>query len=371
MALTKILYKIFVKGFYKVHAGQLLFLFGTILTYLFYIQVLSDDHITTRETIFYNLSFILTIISSPILGTLMMFVFLIFSLKSFNYISAQIYQPSNFFLFYSTNSLSKSQQLKNWFLCQLLISFPIIIYIVFSIFVGWMYGFYLLPLLFLGFVIGVSLLCAFVYTNLVNDPIKAYNSGILMKFTRKWNKNLVTIPLLHIFDKQLITLFITKFIAVGLPLGLIEILFDMNQVSLAAFIAVIMSVSNAVLIFEIYCFERRYLSFALNFPTNISRTFLQWFLTIAILLLPEIFILKYIFHWEAFLYAVLILISLSLCLKSILLIVSENMRPFLYTIFIALFVSVIFIQFGASQFLGFIYFLTSYIVIYRKYFRQT
>lgn len=370
MALTKILYKIFVKGFYKVHAGQLLFLFATILTYLFYIQVLSDDHITTRETIFYNLSFIITIISSPILGTLMMFVFLIFSLKSFNYISTQIYQPSNFFLFYSANSLSKSQQLKNWFICQLLISFPIIIYIVFSIIIGWVYGFYLLPLLFLGFVIGVSLLCAFVYTDLVNNPIKAYNSGIVAKFMRKWRKNLVTIPLIHLFDKQFITLFITKLIGLGLPIGLVEILSDVNKVSSAAFIAVIMSVSNAVLIFEIYRFERRYLSFALNFPTKLSRTFLQWLLIVAILVLPEIFTLKYLFHWEAFLYAILILISLSLCLKSILLIVAENMRRFLYTIFIVLVLSVIFIQFGVSQFLGFIYLLTSYIIFCRKYFRQ-
>lgn len=371
MALTKILYKIFVKGFYKVHAGQLLFLFGTILTYLFYIQVLSDDHITTQETIFYNLSFILTIISSPILGVLMMFVFLIFSLKSYNYISAQISQPTNFFLFYSANSLRKSQQLKSWFICQILIAFPIIIYILFSIIVGWVYGFYLLPLFFLGFVIGISLLSAFFYTILVNNPIRAYNSGIVVKLTRRWKKNLIIIPLLNLFDKQLITLFITKLIAVVLPLGLIKILSDINQIALAAFVALIMAVSNAVLIFEIYRFERKYLSFALNFPTKPSRTFLQWLLTISVLALPEIITLKYLFLWESFLCALSILISLCLLLKSILLIVSENMRSFLYTVFMLLFLSVIFIQFGANQFLGLIYFLISYIVFYRKNYRQS
>lgn len=370
MALTKTLYKIFVKGFYKVHAGQLLFLFGTILTYLFYIQVLSDDHITTQETILYNLSFVLTIISSPILGVLMMFVFLIFSLKSYNYISAQIYQPTNFFLFYSANSLSKSQQIKSWLICQLLISFPIIIYVLFSIIVGWVYGFYLLPLLFLGLVLGVSLLCSFFYTNLVNHPIKTYKSSIVVKLTRKWKKNLVIIPLLSLFETQLITLSITKLIVIVLPIGLVKILSDMNEVALSAFVAVIMAVSNTVLIFEIYRFERKYLCFALNFPTKLSFTFLQWILTISVLLLPESLTLKYIFHWESFGYALLILISLSLFLKSILLVVAANMKSFLYSIFMLLFLSVLFIQFGASQFLGVAYSLIAYLVFYRKYYQQ-
>ena len=228
MALTQILYKIFVKGFYKVHSGQLLFLFGTVLTYLFYIQVLSDDHITTQETISYNLSFILTIISSPILAVLMMSVFLIFTLKSYNYISAQIYQPTNFFLFYSANSLSKSQQLKSWFISQLLISFPIILYVIFSIIVGLVYGYYLLPMLFLCFVMGVSFLCAFSYIHLINTPIKTYNGGLLPNFVKKWKKSLLTITMVQIFDKHLITFLISKFFGVLLAFGLAKILSDFN-----------------------------------------------------------------------------------------------------------------------------------------------
>lgn len=370
MALTQILYKIFVKGFYKVHSGQLLFLFGTILTYLFYIQVLSDDHITTQETIFYNLSFILTIISSPILAVLMMFVFLIFTLKSHNYISAQIYLPNNFFLFYSANSLSKSKQLISWFISQLLISFPIILYIVFALIVGFVYGYYFIPILFLCFVLGVSLLCAFSYIYLTNKPIKAYNGGLLLKFVKQWKKSLLTIKFVQIFDKHLITFLISKFLAVLLAFGLTEILSDFNQLALGALIASIMALSNVVLIFEIYRFEHQYLSFILNFPTKLSTTFLQWVLTIIILVLSEIIALKFLFDWKVFLNSFFILVATCLFLKSLLLMISLNMKSFLYKIFILLFVGVILIQFGLSPFVGFAYFALSGVIFSKKYYHQ-
>ena len=337
MALTQILYKIFVKGFYKVHSGQLLFLFGTILTYLFYIQVLSDDHITTQETIFYNLSFILTIISSPILAVLMMVVFLIFTLKSYNYILAQIYQPTNFFLFYSANSFGKSRQLKSWFISQLLISSPILLYVIFSIIVGFVYGYYLLPILFFCFVLGMSWLCAFLYTHHINTPIKAYNSGFVIKLAKNWKKSLLTTSLIQIFYKNQITFLLTKLIAIGLAFGLIKILSDINQYALGALIAVIMAISNAILIFEIYRFERQYLSFALNFPTKLFKTFKQWILILVILTLPEIITLKIIFNWSIFLNSFLLLVSLCLFLKALLLMISLNMKSFLYKIFVLLF----------------------------------
>lgn len=370
MAFTQILYKIFVKGFYKVHSGQLLFLFGTILTYLFYIQVLSDDHISTKETIFYNLSFILTIIGSPILAVLMMAVFLIFTLKSYNYISSQIYQPTNFFLFYSANSLTKSRQLKSWFISQLLISSPILLYVFFSIIVGFVYGYYLLPMLFLCFLLGVSWLCAFLYTHQINTSIKAYNSGFVIKNVKKWKKNLLIILILQVFDKHQITFLLTKLIAIGLAFGLIKILSDINQYALGALIAVIMAISNAILIFEIFHFERQYLSFTLNFPTKLSRTFIQWILTIIFLMLPEIIVLKYILDWTIFLNSFFVSISLCVFLKSSLLMISLNMKSFLYKIFILIFVSVILIQFGVSPFLGFIYFMLSSIIFYKKYYRR-
>ncbi len=370
MALTQILYKIFVKGFYKVHSGQLLFLFGTILTYLFYIQVLSDDHITTQETIFYNLSFILTIISSPMLAVLMMFVFLIFTLKGYNYISAQIYLPSNFFLFYSANSLSKSEQLKSWFITQLLISFPIILYIIFSIIVGFVYGYYLLPMIFLCFVFGVSLLCALSYIHLINTPIKAYNGGLLLKFIKKWKKNLLMITFVQIFDKHLLTFLISKFFAVLLIFGLTELLSDFNQSALGALIALFIALSNAALIFEIYRFERQYLSFILNFPTKLSTTFSQWILTIIILVLPEIIALKLLFNWTVFLNSLFILVATCLFLKSLLLMISLNMKSFLYKIFILLFVGVVLIQFGLSPIVGLAYLVLSTLIFYKKYYHQ-
>lgn len=371
MALTQLLYKIFVKGFYKAHAGQLLFLFGTILTYLFYIQVLSDDHITTQETIFYNLSFVLTIISSPILGVLMMVVFLIFTIKSYNYISAQLYLPPNFFLFYSANAFNKSQQLKSWFISQLLISLPIIFYIFFSVIVGWVYGYYLIPLLFLFFVIVISLICAILYTQQINTPIKAYNPSFLVRNSKKVTKKLLTITILQVFDKYQITFWITKLLALGLSIGLLEILSDINPYSLGALVALVAALSNAILIFEMYRFERQYLSFTLNFPTKLLTIFIRWILLFLVLTLPEIIALKFLFEWPVFLNSVFILVSICLGLKSSLLMVSLHIKAFLYTIFALLFLSVLFIQFGGSQLLGLVFCSIAAVLFYTKYYHQS
>ena len=134
--LTRILIKIFVIGFYQVHSGMLTFFFVTIFLYCIFINVLNRTHLSHEQIVLHNLKVVLAFISSPIIALLVCIMLLAYTIKSWKYVLGQILLPNNLFLFYSGTSIHKVDQFKSWFLVQVMISLPIMGYVLFSLVIG-------------------------------------------------------------------------------------------------------------------------------------------------------------------------------------------------------------------------------------------
>src|SRR5882762_8835116 len=92
---TRLLIRVFAKGFYRDHAGLLLFFVVSVATYGFFINVLDQNHIPADEVIRHQLGLVLALLSSPAMMALVFVIWFFLSIKSRNYVSTRRRIPEN------------------------------------------------------------------------------------------------------------------------------------------------------------------------------------------------------------------------------------------------------------------------------------
>ena len=332
--LSKILVKIFVKGYYRIYAGQLLFLFSTLFCYLFYVEVLSDDHLTLEETILHNLKLVLTLISSPFMAAIMSIIWLLYTVKGWSFIANQTNLPHNLFLFYSCTSVKKVKQFKSWFLTHFLISLPVIIYGVFSLIIGLTFEHYIIPVFFLIYISILSSISALVYMHVVNSPIKPKGISYLSKITNRWHKPYFSLPIYEIIENHKMSLLATKMFSISIITCFTLVSTGSESVLQVGALCVLGIISaHSILIFHSYSFELTRLSFSLNFPYSKTKVYISGFLAYFILTLPEILWISNSVGLILGLPLILCSLSIAMLLKSILYTIGPNMKKYLYWVF--------------------------------------
>lgn len=332
--LTTILIKIFVKGFYRVHSGLFLFLFVTVLMYFFFIEVLNQTHLPPDQIILYNLMLVLTLISSPVMMVLVLTFWLGFTVKSWNYITGQMLIPSNQFLFYSSTSFNKINQFKSWFIAQLTISLPMVGYGLFSFVIGIIFGYYIIPIVILSYVLLLSALSAFVYVRHANNPININSKSVLSRIISNWGKPFFSLFLYHVFDKLKVTLIVTKLLSYGIIVGSVYLLADVNDnLRVTGIIILGIITTHAILIYQSYRFEVSYLSFSRNFPYSRIQIYSSWIVTYLLLTLPENIWVLSTFDPEISFALVIFNLGTGMLLRNLLYIVTLDMRKFIYRVF--------------------------------------
>ncbi|MFM9836814.1 MAG: hypothetical protein ACKVOQ_01045 [Cyclobacteriaceae bacterium] len=332
--LINVLIKIFVKGFYRVHSGLLLFFFVTIITCGFFVEVLNQNHLPPTEVIKLNLLIVLTLISSPVVLILVFVGWLIFTIKSWDYVTAQLMVPSNLFLFYSCTSNDKITQFKSWFTVQFLISLPIIGYGLFSLLIGIIYGYYVAPGIILLFTLLLASISAFVYMKCVNNPINRNQKSIFSKIVKSWPKPFFSLFLYHAFDRLKMTLIVTKLFSFGIIAGGYYLLANVNdELRIASIIILGAVMAHAILIYQSYRFEIFYLSFSRNFPFSKSKIYFDWAMTYLLLTLPESIWLLTRFDIGIGVALVLFNLGTGMLIRSLLYFLGLDMRKYLYWVF--------------------------------------
>lgn len=333
-SLTTVLIKIFVKGFYRVHSGIFLFFFVTVLMYFLFIEVLNQTHLPPDQIILYNLMLVLTLISSPVMVALVFIVWLCLTVKSWNYITGQMLIPSNQFLFYSSTSFSKGNQFKSWFIAQLTISLPIVGYGLFSFAIGIIFGYYIIPVVILSYVLLLSAVSAFVYVRYANKPININSKSFISRIVGNWSKPFFSLFLYHVFDKLKVTLIVTKLLSYGIIVGSFYLLADVNDnLRVAGIIILGIITAHAILIYQSYRFEESYLSFSRNFPYSRTKIYSNWTVTYLLLTLPENIWILSTFHPEISFALVIFNLGTGMLFRNLLYIVTLDMRKFIYWVF--------------------------------------
>lgn len=369
--LTSILLKIVAKGFYKEHSGLLLFLFATLLSYCFYIEVLNQTHLTPDQILLHNFAFVLNLISSPIMLILISIIWLVLTIKSWNYVLLQTSIQSNQFLFYSSTSLSKIHQLKSWFIVQLVISLPILAYGLFSLLIGFVFEYYLIPILLILYVLLLSLVSAFLYVKRVNSFVKVEKSIIFSKILFNWRKPFFTLYIFHVFERLKTTFIITKLFSYSMIAGGVYILAGTNNNLVVTGIIVLgVAITHSILIYHSYLFEHYYLRFSLNFPYSRIRVYFYWAINYLLLTLPENIWFLSNNNLIISILSLLLNLSIGMLFRNLLYWAGLNMKKYLYWIFFLFYLFFVIILLKMYWLLFSLNFIVSVLLLYKNYYRQ-
>jgi hypothetical protein len=345
-AFNKVLFKIFVKGFYQAHASVLLFFFVSIITYCFFIQVLNETHLAPAERVMQNLLFVLTLLTSPPLVVVVFVVWLVFTIKSWSYVARELAIQSNQFLFYSITALSNVELFTGWFLTQCIISLPLIVFGAFALVVGAIYHHYIIPILIFSYLLLLSLVSAVVYTVRVKKISFVNHETALFKIARNLRKPFFSLFLFKIAHELPLTFIITKLVSSSIIIGCTYLFADIHDTfKIGGMIALGIATAHSLLVFESYRFEIDQLSFVRNFPCSRGKIYIQWLATFFILMLPESTWLLILFKGvEGFLLP-LFCVGVAMLLRSVLYKSHLKMKVYLqwtFYLFASLFLLILF-----------------------------
>lgn len=331
---TRVLIKIFVKGFYRAHSGLLLFFFVTIITCGFFVEVLNQNHLTPSEIIKLNLLIVLTLISSPVVLVLVFVGWFIYAIKSWNYVTAQLLIPGNQFLYYSSTSINRWGQFKSWCIAQLIIFLPIVVYALFSLVIGFFFGYYTAPVVILLFILFLSAISAFIYLRQVNNPIDINSRSVLSRIASDWDKPFFSLFFYHAFDRLKMTLIITKLISYGIIVGGFYLLANVDdELRVGSIITLGVVMAHAILLYHSYRFESSYLSFSLNFPMSKVKIYSDWALMYLLLTLPENIWLLARLDIEIGVALVFYNLGTGMLIRNLLYFLGLDMKKYLYWVF--------------------------------------
>jgi hypothetical protein len=287
--LSNILVKIFARGFYKVNSGLLIFLFVILISYCFFINTLGDVKLLPpSKEVFYQFIVLITFVSNPGMMLLFFLAWLIYTVKSWQYVSGQLLIEHHQFLYYSVLSADRMRQFKSWFYMQFILSLPFVFYALLASVIGLVFHHYAVVtaiVLFTAILIAIS---ALIYLKQVNNLIREKRQTWLLSIGQNWSKPFFSLFIYHIFDKLRLEFALSKLFSY---LVIISIMFSFADVKhdgrVTALIILGVVMAHSILIYQQHRFELIYLTITRNFPYSLLRLYLQYALTYLLLLLPE------------------------------------------------------------------------------------
>lgn len=368
--LAKVLLKIFAAGFYRAHSGMLVFLFGTLISYCFFINTLGNVPIWAFAE--WNLVITLSLVTNPFILLLFCLICFGYSVKSTQYISAQLALKQNEFLYYSCSSLSKFQQYKGWFAVQLNVLLPLWLYAIFATIIGISYGHYIIPFLIILYLFILTGISTLIYLRIVNSLLDVNKQSLVMRFIRDWNKPLFFLYTFYVFNKHKLAYVITKIASRIFMIGMVSLFSDQkHDVIIPITIILFIVTTHSILIYNEYRFTETYLYFSHNLPYSKYRLFVGFSANYLILMLPEI--LWFITNYKFIVVVGIVCFGLSLVLlfRSVMYLLGLDIKRFMFGIFLLFNVFFLAIIYQIIWYLVPINLLIAYVLFVRNHLNQS
>ena len=330
---TNVLLKIFAAGFYRAHSGMLVFLFGTLISYCFFINTLGNVPIWAFAE--WNLAITLALVTNPFILLVFFVICFGYSVKSIQYISAQLVVKQNEFLYYSLSALTRFQQFKSWFGVQFNILLPLWIYAIFATIIGISYEHYLIPSFIILYLFILTAMSTMVYLRVVNSLLDINKQTLLMRLIKGWNKPFFFLYTFYVFDRHKLAYLVTKIASWIFMMGMVSLFSDQkSRMLIPTTIILFIVTTHSVLIYNEYRFTETSLYFSHNFPYSKLRLFLGFSANYLVLMLPEL--LWFITNYRFILVLGIVCLSLSLVLlfRSMMYLLGLDIKRFMFGVFL-------------------------------------
>ncbi|SMB79625.1 hypothetical protein SAMN00120144_3968 [Hymenobacter roseosalivarius DSM 11622] len=364
--LPRTLIKLVAKSFYREHTGLLFFLLILVFSNFFYTNVLNQTHLTPDQILATALKLVLATVRNP-LGTGILFVvFLLYSLKTWQYAARRLKEPDVQFLFYSTNALRQSRQVRAWAVVQLVTSLPIIIMGAYTIVIGVMYGYWLVPLLIPVYVVILIFSGALYYVRLINQTTIETGQSPRFNWLKNRPKPLGILFLYEVVTRKKVPLGITKLVSFACVILLYQVFPAAHaDIRLLGLLSLCVALSHAVLVYQSHEFEEVYLRFARNFPYSSGQVLSQQTVLYCLLLVPELVWLVAAFQLQQAMVGILLTLSVTLLFRAMLYRIGQQISYYLRFVF-GLFILMLFVVlFGLTIPLAVSAALAAWALVYR------
>lgn len=333
--LIRVLLKLIARGFYQEHTGLLVSLFLVVFINFFYTRVPDQPHLTEEQVIQNGFRLVIYSVSEPVGVVALAGVCLLYSLKSWHYVAGRLRGADAQFLAYSSNALPRRRQVRSWAVVQGVILLPIIGLCLYAMIVGFIFRYWLVPLLLPGYLLLLTAAGAHYYAHLLNDALLRPAGLPRLAWLRAWPKPLFSWFLYEVISKKRVTYLITK-LASAASVALLLLAFPASHadVRFAGLLALCCAVGHVVLVFQASEFELVYLPLVRNLPYGRGRVYGQQALLYGGLLLPEIAWLLAAGRLSTGLTAAGLLLSVTLLLRALLYRTGQRMTSYLRVVFI-------------------------------------
>jgi hypothetical protein len=368
--LTNILLKIFAAGFYRAHSGMLVFLFGTLISYCFFINTLGS--VPSWAFAEWNLVITLSLVSNPFI--LLVFFLLCFgyAVKSLQYNAAQLTVKTNEFLYYSSSSVNKYQQFKSWFIVQFNIFLPLWIYGFFAAIIGVNYGHYKIPACIVIYLLILTGATTLTCLKLVNGLIDINKKTLVMRLIKGWKKPFFLLYTFFVFNNLKLAYVITKIVSWIFIVGMVSLFSDQkSDIIISATVMLVLITTHSFLIYNEYRFNETSLYFSHNFPYSKNKLFLGFSANYLILMLPEL--LWFITSYNVIEVVGVVCMGLSILLlfKSLLYWLGLDIKKFLFCVFLFFNIFFLVILYKAIWYLPAVNLLIAYFIFTNNYSNQS
>ncbi len=358
--------KIFVDGFYRTHAGMLVFIFVILVSYCLFINTLGT--VRPEQIDFWQFFFTISIVSNPLILTFYLIGSSLYAYKSLKYVLNQMALPQHEFLYYSFTASNKKQQFKHWFTIQAYLFIPVLSYTLYAITIGLIFGFYLISIGILLFQVLLIMASACIYLNESNRLIETAKPDWLIRISRKWSKPVFLLYSFQVFNQSKLAYLLTKFFSWVLISSVLVVFTDLKDDSrLLMLITTCIVVAHVVLIYQEKIFNNRFLSFLPNFPFAKGKVFFSFCLNYLVLLLPEMGWLFSSFGILTSLTLMLFAFSVIMLFRSLLMLNAMQIKGFLIWVFCLFFLFYLCIMFGFGLILIPINISVAWILFYCNY----
>jgi hypothetical protein len=340
-----VLRKIFVDGFYRTHAGMLVFVFVMLISYCLFINTLGT--VMPDQIDFWQFFFTISLVSNPLIMVFYLVASSLYAYKSLKYVLNQMALPQQEFLHYSFTSLPKKHQFLAWCGVQAYIFIPVWCYTFYTIVIGLVFGYYLISIAILIFQLLLILGSAYVCLKESNRLMESSKPNWLIRMSRKWNKPVFLLYSFQVFNQSKLAYLLTKMLSWVLILSVYMLFSDLeDNFRLLMLITSCIIVAHVVLIYQEKIFNDSYLSFLPNFPFSGSKVFFGFCLNYLILLLPEMCWIFTRFGILTSLKLIFYAFSAILLFRNLLLLNGVVVKGFLISVFCLFFLFYVFIMFG-------------------------
>lgn len=338
--LTIVLTKIFSRGFYRANAGSLLFFFVVVISYAIFITPAGTMSHETFQL--YQVIVMMTLISNPVAMGVIFFAWLLYTVKSWQYVTGQLTAGENGFLYYSSTALSKFRQVRSWWWMQFVITLPLTSYGLLSVVFGIVYHHYLLPFITILYLFLLITISAALYVWLANRLSAGTPATVSLRLPLRWRKPFFSLFLYHIVHKIKLGALLTKIFSLFCLGSGAYSLFSGNRhdTRVAGLLVLTAATGHLYLLYQEHRFEVMTLAFSRTFPYSRNRHFLYMVLRYLLLYLPEIVFLVATTPPAMAILLLIYAISAMLCFRSLLYWLGLNMNiylPLVFGLYIVLF----------------------------------